>query len=107
MYIHNKEKLAGHPMFEQAVMLSEMTTNSVWESLYRDPDGELSIIFKGKLHERQIKIILMHFKDLIDGDTDVDNISCKPHVDYCYHQRDSRGYCTQIFTPDGYCYHRF
>ena len=110
MYIYEKSELAEHPMFEQAVILSEMTTGARWSSLYRDRDGEMAITFDGALEESQIKTILMHFKDLIDGDTDVPSISCKPNVDYVIcnrHHADNRGEYTQIFTPDGYDYSRF
>ena len=107
MYIYEKSKLAEHPMFQQAVMLSEMTTKAEWDSLYRDKSGELAIKFKGKLDESQIKTILMHFKDLIDGDTDVEKISCKAMVDYAHGYSNQEGRYTQIFTPDGYDYSRF
>ena len=110
MYIYEKSELVEHPMFWQAIILSEMTTGAKWSSLYRDKDGGLAVIFDGALNEEQIKTVLMHFKDLLDGDTNVRNISCKPNVDYVVcnrHHADNRGEYTQIFTPDGYDYSQF
>ena len=110
MYIYERQELAEHPMFQQAVMLSEMTTGSKFRSIYRDKSGELSVSFYGKLSEEQVKTVLMHFKDLIDGDTDVPSIHCEYNVDYTYsnlHGADKEGPYTQVFTPDGYNYSRF
>jgi len=110
MYIYKREELAEHPIFMQAIMLSEMQTGANWRSIYRDKSGELSVSFYGKLTEQQVKTVLMHFKDLIDGDTDVSSISCKHGVDFTYsnlHGADKEGPYTQVFTPDGYDYSRF
>jgi hypothetical protein len=110
MYIYEKPELVEHPEFQQAIILSEMQTNAQWRSIYRDKSGELAISFYGKLTEDQIKIVLMHFKDLIDGDTNVDNISCKYGVDYSYdngHHANGEKEYTQVFTPDGYNYSQF
>ena len=110
MYIYEKSELKEHPMFQQAVMLSEMQTKAQWRSIYRDKAGELAVSFYGRLSEEQIKIVLMHFKDLIDGDTDTNSISCKPCTDYSYsnmHHSNGEEEYTQVFTPDGYDYSRF
>lgn len=72
-----------------------------------DPNGELSVCFNGKLSEEQVKTVIMHFKDIIDGDTDVDKINPKVNVDYVIcnrHHADNEGEFTQVFTPDGYDY---
>ena len=110
MYIYEKSELAEHPMFQQAVMLSEMQTNATWRSIYRDTSGELAVSFYGKLSEENIKTVLIHFKDLIDGDTDTNNISCKYGIDYSYengHHANGEKEYTQVFTPDGYNYSQF
>lgn len=110
MYIYERQELAEHPMFHQAIILSEMQIGTKWRSIYRDKSGELSVSFYGKLTEEQIKTVLMHFKDLIDGDTDIPSISCEYNVDYTYsnlHNADKEGPYTQVFTPDGYNYSRF
>lgn len=110
MYIYEREELAKHPELKQAVWLSGLQTGAKWRSIYRDKDGELSVSFYGKLTEQQVKTVLMHFKDLIDGDTDVSSISCKYNVDYAYsnpHSTDKEGPYTQVFTPDGYDYSKF
>ena len=110
MYIYEKSELVEHPMFWNAILLSEIQTNAKWRSIYMDKSGELAVSFYGKLSEEQIKTVLMHFKDLIDGDTDVNNISCKYGVDYSYdnghHANGEKDY-TQVFTPDGYNYSQF
>lgn len=110
MYIYKREDLQKHPMFDQAVMLSEMQIRAKWRSIYRDKKGELSVSFFGKLTEEQVKTVLMHFKDLIDGDTDLSSISCEYNRDYTYsnpHDADKEGAFTQVFTPDGYNYSQF
>lgn len=111
MYIYERTKLAEHSMFEQAVELSILQTKKVWSSIYRDPTGELAITFIGKLDKDQIKTVLMHFKDLIDGDTDVNNISCKEDLDYAYRTKTLANHkvvdTTEIYTPDGYDYSQF
>lgn len=110
MYIYEKSELTEHPQFFEAVLLSEMQTKAKWRSIYRDKSGELAVSFYGKLTEEQIKTVLMHFKDLIDGDTDTDNISCKYGIDYSYdngHHANGEKEYTQIFTPDGYDYSKF
>jgi hypothetical protein len=110
MYIYERQKLAEHPMFQQAIILCEMQTNTKWRSIYRDKSGELAVSFYGKLSEDNIKTVLMHFKDLIDGDTDITAISCKYNIDYSYnnehHANGEKDY-TQVFTPDGYNYSQF
>jgi hypothetical protein len=110
MYIYKKEELAKHQMFMQAVTLSELMTKSAFRSLYRDKSGELAVSFYGRLSEDSIKGILMHFKDLIDGDTNLSEISCVYGVDYMYsntHHSNGEKEFTQIFTPDGYDYSSF
>ena len=110
MFIYEKTELAEHPMFQQAIMLCEMQTKGEWRSIYRDPSGELAVAFYGKLTEEEVKTVLMHFKDLIDGDTNTDNISCKYLIDYSYsndHHSNGEREFTQIFTPDGYDYSQF
>lgn len=109
MYIFNKPELVHYPEFQQAIILSELTTGAEWKSLYRDKMGELCITFADKLSEEQIKTILMHFKDLIDGDTDVDSISVKERIDYEYDFSvyDISKKLTRIYTPDGYDYSQF
>jgi hypothetical protein len=109
MYIYERTELAEHPMFQQAVMLCEMQTNATWRSIYRDYSGELAVSFYGMLTEEQVKTVLMHFKDLIDGDTDIENISCKYGTDYNHSNKEGIGEkpYTQIFTPDGYNYSQF
>lgn len=110
MYIYKKSELVEHPMFWNAILLSEMQTNAQWRSIYMDKSGELAVSFYGKLSEDQIKTVLMHFKDLIDGDTNVDAISCEYNTDYTYdngHHANGEKEYTQIFTPDSYDYSRF
>lgn len=110
MYIYEKSALTEHPQFFEAVLLSEMQTKAKWRSIYMDKSGELAVSFYGKLTEEQIKTVLMHFKDLIDGDTDINNISCKFNIDYSYyneHHAIGEKVHTQIFTPDGYDYSKF
>ena len=110
MYIYERHELVDHPQFLDAIILSEMQTSKKWRSIYRDKTGELAISFYGKLSESNIKTVLMHFKDLIDGDTDTNNISCNYGVDYSYangHHANREKEYTQIFTPDGYDYSKF
>ena len=110
MYIYERQELAEHPMFQQAIMLSEMQIDKEWRSIYRDPSGELAVSFYGKLSEDNVKTVLMHFMDLVDGDTDLNKISPKYNVDYSYangHHANGEKEYTQIFTPDGYDYSRF
>ncbi len=109
MYIYEKSELTEHPQFFEAVLLSEMQTKAEWRSIYRDKSGELAVSFYGKLTEDQIKTVLMHFKDLIDGDTDTNNISLEYGIDYNYSNKEGIGEkpFTQIFTPDGYDYSNF
>ena len=108
MYIYDKTELIEHPMLNQVVALSEMTAQVNWRSIYMDKQGELSVSFYGQLSKGQIKTILMHFKDLLDGDTDVNNISCQYGFDYTYSSDDNvLKEFTQVFTPDGYDYSQF
>lgn len=109
MYIYEKQELKDHPQIYNAVILCELQTHSRFCSIYRDKNGELTVSFYGILSENKIKNILMHFKDLIDGDTNVDNISCTQDKDYNYEYANFYGEkdFTHIFTPDGYDYSKF
>lgn len=99
MYLYKKSELKKYPQFYDAILLCEYM-DLQWKSIYMDNNGELAITFEGKLNEEQIKTVLMHFKDIIDGDTNVEKISCEYLTDYEYD-----GETTRIFTPDGYDYH--
>lgn len=98
MYLYKKSKLIEYPKFHDAILLCEYM-GLQWKSLYMDNKGELAITFEGKLNEEQVKTVLMHFKDILDGDTDVEKISCEYLKDYEYDDETTR-----IFTPDGYDY---
>lgn len=86
--------------FRDAITMSEML-HVKWQSIYADRFGELCISFKGELSEDEIKLIRLHFIDIIEGDTDVDSVTANYEEDYVY--RDG---CTDIFTPDGLDYNR-
>lgn len=103
--LYYKENLPE--VFKNAVMLCELTTDGAkFRSIYMDPNGELSINFDGHLSNEQVKTVIMHFKDIIDGDTNVDKITTEPFVDFVRWDSKNDKY-TQIFTPDGYNYKRF
>lgn len=98
MYLYKKEELKEYPQFHDAILLCEYM-GLQWKSIYMDREGGLAISFKGKLNEEQVKTVLTHFKDIIDGDTNVEKISCEYLKDYEYEDD-----ITRIYTPDGYDY---
>lgn len=90
IYVY-KDSLPGSVL--NAVILSEMS-GAKWDSIYVDPDSEISIRFKGTLSPMQVKTITMHFMDVILGDTPVDTIV----NDSEYHESSN---ITEVFLPEG------
>ena len=90
MYCYVKSELPAQ--VQNAITLCELQ-GMVWEDLYMDPQGELAVAFKGKLSEDQIKMVNMHFLDLLYGDTQEEKYN---QIDYDYNNGK-----TSIFNPDG------
>lgn len=90
MYIYEKTELNEYPKLASVIQLCELG-GLKWRDLYMDKSNELAITFYGILTKNQIKTVIMHFKDLIDGDTNVDEISVEEFSDFMYMNRHHSG----------------
>lgn len=91
-------QLKEYPQLYNALILC-ILGKLKWRDLYMDPSGELAISFYGKLNEKQIRTVLMHFKDILEGESHVELQDLQPLREYQYFDD-----YTTIYTPDGYDY---
>lgn len=100
MYYYKKEQLP--PAFHDAITLCEFA-HLKWEDLYMDPHGELAIKFADKLSEGAIRMVLMHFLDIIYNECNLNKINPKEDIDYTYLENNKK-VVTIVYTPDNISY---